>query len=72
MIQPPAHTWVHTHTACLHMHAHTHTVTFTSEAEHSHGDTITCLDASPKLRLFASSSMDSTVRIWTDDNHPVR
>ncbi len=51
---------------------HKHTVSYTSQVESSHRDSITCLDACPKLRLFASSSLDSTVRVWSDDNHPVR
>ena len=45
---------------------------YTGQAEDSHTDTITALDASPKLKLFASCSKDCTVRIWTEDNHPVR
>ena len=45
---------------------------YTGQAEDSHTDTITALDASPKLKLFASCSKDCTVRIWSEDNHPVR
>ncbi len=78
---PSTHTHSHTYHP-LHTHTlthlppppltHKHTVSYTSQIESSHRDSITCLDACPKLRLFASSSLDSTVRVWSDDNHPVR
>jgi len=63
---------------CPHSHTHTHIHTlqtlasFTGQPDHDHTDTITALDAAPKLKLFASCGQDATVRIWTEDNHPVR
>lgn len=51
---------------------YTCTASFSCQSENSHTDVITALDASPKLKLFASCSLDSTVRIWTENNHPVR
>ena len=48
------------------------TASFTGQSDHSHTDTITALDAAPKLKLFASSGQDATIRIWTENNHPLR
>ena len=55
-----------------HTHTNTHTASFTGQSEHSHTDTITTLDAAPKLKLFASCGQDATIRIWSENNHPLR
>ena len=40
--------------------------------EDDHSDTITALTACKKMRLFASASLDGTVKIWSDTNKLVR
>ena len=46
--------------------------TYSSNPDHAHSDRIVAVDAAHKLKLFASCSVDCTVRIWTEDNHPLR
>lgn len=45
---------------------------FSADPDISHVDTITGVDVTHKMRLFASCSLDCTVRIWTEDNLPIR
>ena len=40
--------------------------------QEDHGDIITCLDVCPKMRIFATGSMDFTVRIWNNHNKCIR
>ena len=40
--------------------------------EDDHNDLVTAMCACPKLRLFASASMDRSVRIWDEDGNIVR
>jgi len=42
------------------------------ELKDDHSDVITCMDACPKLRIFATSSMDGDVRIWNNENCLIR
>ena len=37
-----------------------------------HGETITGLSACSRLKLYASSSLDGTIRIWNETNTLVR
>lgn len=46
--------------------------TFSADPDHSHSDSIVGLDVTHKLRVFASCSLDCTVRIWSEDNLPLR
>jgi len=40
--------------------------------EVDHTDTITALTACQRMKLFASASLDGTVRVWSDTNQLVR
>lgn len=46
--------------------------TYSADPDHSHSDSIVGLDVTHKLRLFASCSLDCTIRIWSEDNFPLR
>ena len=37
-----------------------------------HVEPIVALDVFPQLRLFASCGMDCTVRVWSEENNPIR
>nr|KAF6276977.1 WD repeat domain 97 [Pipistrellus kuhlii] len=49
-----------------------HSQRFDHRPQDDHLDHITGLCCCPTLKLYASSSLDCTIRIWTSDNHLLR
>ena len=45
---------------------------FSQCCEMAHTNTITSLSCSDKLKCFLSASDDCTIRIWDEENHPIR
>ena len=45
---------------------------FDHEPGDDHSEAITGLSACPRLKLYASASLDGTIRIWNDSNMLVR
>jgi WD40 repeat protein len=45
---------------------------FDHQPDDDHVDTITGLSVCPRMKLYASSSLDGTIRIWNETNILVR
>ena len=45
---------------------------FDHEPGDDHSEAVTGLSACPRLKLYASASIDGTIRIWNDSNMLVR
>lgn len=46
--------------------------TYSADPDTCHSDSILDVDVTHKLKLFVSCSLDCTVRIWSEDNTPIR
>jgi len=45
---------------------------FDHNSDHDHIDEVTGVASCPKMRLFASSSADGSIKIWDESNHLLR
>lgn len=45
---------------------------FDHNSDNDHTDDVTGVASCPKMRLFASSSADGSIRIWDESNHLLR